>query len=129
MKILYSALSARISRNNQIKNNFEYGANPKIAAPVVFHHTGVCITSGTVIEPGVHLYRNITFGVKNGGAPHVKRNAKIGSHSVILGKITVGEKAIIAPGSVVVNDVPDFKVAAGVPARVIGDVTDDNYAF
>jgi serine O-acetyltransferase len=35
----------------------------------------------------------------------------------------------VAPGSVVLIDVPPGKVAAGVPARIIADVTDDNYSF
>jgi serine O-acetyltransferase len=35
----------------------------------------------------------------------------------------------VAPGSVVVNDVPDGKIVGGVPAKVIGDVTEENYYF
>lgn len=126
-KRLYSYISAYLRQKNQIFNNFEHGANPKIAAGVVFHHTGVCITSDTIIESGVHIYRNTTFGGKKGGAPYIKKNAKIASHSIVLGQITIGEKAIVAPGAVVVKDVPDYKIAAGVPAKIIGDVTDENY--
>ncbi len=82
-----------------------------------------------MIESGVHIYRNVTFGAKDGFAPHIKKEAKIGSHSVVLGRVTVGEKAIVAPGAVVVKDVPPGKIAAGVPARIIGDVTDERYNF
>ena len=96
---------------------------------VVFHHTGVCITSDTIIEEGVHLYRNITFGAKNGKAPHIKKYAKIASHSIVLGGVTIGERSIVAPGSVVVKDVPNGKIVGGIPAKVIGDVTEDNYHF
>lgn len=129
LRIVYSLLSSYIRRKNVIKNNFEHGANPKISPGVVFHHTGVCITSNTVIESGVHIYRNTTFGAKNGKAPYIKKNAKIASHAIVLGGVTVGEKAIVAPGAVVVKDVPDFKIVAGVPAKIIGDVTEKNYQF
>ncbi len=117
-----------LMRRNQSHNNFEHGLNPKIAAGVVFHHTGVCITSDTVIEKGVQMYRNVTFGSKNGKAPHIMANAKIASHSIVLG-VVVGEGAIVAPGAVVVKDVPAGKIVAGVPAKIIADVTDENYRF
>ncbi len=122
-------LSVMLRRANVIVNQFEHGANPQIAAGVVFHHTGVCITSDTMIESGVHIYRNVTLGIKDGGAPYIKQGAKISSHSIVLGNVVVGEKAIVAPGAVVVKDVPARKVAAGVPSRIIGDVTDSNFQF
>lgn len=125
----YGLLSHISGRMNEVFNNFEHGVNPQIAAGVVFHHTCVCITSDTVIETGVHIYRNVTFGAKNGCSPYIKRNAKIASHSIIIGKVVIGEKAIVAPGAVVVKDVPSHKIAAGVPAAIIGDVTDVNYQF
>jgi serine acetyltransferase len=129
IKTIYLRLSHYIRQKNVIKNNFEHGANPKIAPGVVFHHTGVCITSNTVIESGVHLYRNTTFGAKHGAAPHIKKNAKIASHTIVLGGVTVGENAIVAPGAVVVKDVPAYKIVTGVPAKVSGNVTNENYQF
>ena len=39
------------------------------------------------------------------------------------------KKAIVAPGSVVVHDVPDKKIVSGIPAKVIGDVNEKNYNF
>ena len=39
--------------------------------------------------------------------------------SIILTGVTIGEGAVIGPGSVVVNDIPAWSVAVGNPARVI----------
>ncbi|MEA2099524.1 MAG: hypothetical protein U9P72_05265 [Campylobacterota bacterium] len=129
-KIFYTILSNYYGRKNQTLNNFEVSkATCYIMGGVVFHHTGVCITSDTILEEGVHIYRNVTFGAKHGKAPHVKKFAKIASHSIVLGGVTIGERSIVAPGSVVVKDVPDGKIVAGIPAKVIMDVTDDNYQF
>ena len=53
---------------------------------------------------------------------HIKRAASIGSNATIMGGITIGEQALIGAGAVVLHDVPDYAVVAGVPAKVIGDV-------
>ncbi len=54
----------------------------------------------------------------------VKRRAGIGSNATILAGISIGESAMIGAGAVVRDDVPDFAIVAGVPARVVGDVRD-----
>jgi UDP-2-acetamido-3-amino-2,3-dideoxy-glucuronate N-acetyltransferase len=52
----------------------------------------------------------------------VRRRASIGSNATILPGITIGEGAMIGAGAVVTRDVPDYAVAVGVPARIVGDV-------
>jgi acetyltransferase-like isoleucine patch superfamily enzyme len=49
----------------------------------------------------------------------VRRGASLGSGSVILCNITIGENAIVGAGSVVTKDVPANAIVAGTPARVI----------
>lgn len=51
----------------------------------------------------------------------VKRGASIGSNATILPGIIIGEKALIGAGAVVTRNVPDYAIAVGVPAQVIGD--------
>src|SRR5215831_9277654 len=48
----------------------------------------------------------------------VKRGASIGSGAVILGGVTIGEGALIGAGAVVTSDIPDHKIAKGIPARL-----------
>ena len=43
----------------------------------------------------------------------------IGSHSLLLGGIRIGDGAVIAAGAVVTHDVPDYAVVGGVPAKII----------
>lgn len=38
---------------------------------------------------------------------------------IIVGGVTVGDGAVIAAGSIVTKDVPNFAVVAGVPAKVV----------
>src|SRR5438128_11670757 len=53
----------------------------------------------------------------------ISKGASIGSGSVILSNITIGENAIVGAGSVVTKDVPANAIVAGNPARLIRYVT------
>ncbi len=43
----------------------------------------------------------------------------IGANAVITAGVTIGKHAVVAAGSVVTKDVPDFSIAAGNPARIL----------
>ena len=49
----------------------------------------------------------------------VRTGASIGARAVCVAPVTVGQWAMVAAGSVVTRDVPDFALVAGVPARRI----------
>jgi len=53
----------------------------------------------------------------------VERGASIGSGAVILGGVRVGSGALVGAGAVVVRDVAPGTTVAGVPARVLKDVS------
>jgi acetyltransferase-like isoleucine patch superfamily enzyme len=48
-----------------------------------------------------------------------RTGASIGARSVCVAPVTIGRWAMVAAGSVVTRDVPDFALVAGVPARQI----------
>ena len=50
----------------------------------------------------------------------VRRGASIGARAVCVAPLTIGEWALVAAGSVVIRDVPDFALVAGVPAIRVG---------
>ncbi|UCE12257.1 MAG: acyltransferase [Candidatus Heimdallarchaeota archaeon] len=52
----------------------------------------------------------------------IKRGAWIGSGAIILPGVTIGRGSIVAAGAVVNRTIPDFKIAAGNPARVISNL-------
>lgn len=49
----------------------------------------------------------------------VRQGAAIGARSVCVAPVTIGHWAMVAAGSVVTKDVPDYALVAGVPARRI----------
>ncbi len=50
----------------------------------------------------------------------LKRGAFVGVNSVIMPGVTIGNCALVKPGSVVVADVPDFCIVQGNPAKQVG---------
>jgi serine O-acetyltransferase len=129
LRPVFSIAADVFIRRNRTLNGFEHAKTALVEAGVVFHHLSLVITEGAYVETGVHFYRSVTLGVKNGKSPHICENAKICSHSVVIGGVRVGRRAIVAPGAVVIDDVPDGMVAAGVPARIVGPASDENYDF
>ncbi|AOS61202.1 acyltransferase family protein [Actinoalloteichus hymeniacidonis] len=55
-------------------------------------------------------------------APQFDTGAKIGSGSIVLAGIRVGEQALIGSGSLLTRDIPPGALAYGHPARVHGEV-------
>lgn len=43
----------------------------------------------------------------------------IATRSTILKGVTIGKGSVVATGSIVTRDVPDYSVVAGIPAKVI----------
>lgn len=55
----------------------------------------------------------------------IDKRAWIGSHTIILHSVHIGEGAVVAAGAVVTHDVPPFAIVAGIPAKKIGERTHD----
>ncbi|MCS3430471.1 galactoside O-acetyltransferase [Klebsiella sp. BIGb0407] len=59
----------------------------------------------------------------------IENNVWIGSQVVINPGVTIGENSVIGAGSVVTKNVPPNVVAAGVPCKVIRDITDKDKEY
>ena len=55
-------------------------------------------------------------------ATRLRQGCSIGANATVLCGLTVGRWALVAAGSVVTRDVPDFALVVGNPARVRGHV-------
>ncbi len=86
--------------------------------------TNVSISEGTLVLTLEHDPNSPTFTQR--GAPVVIRDrAFLGTRSVVLPGITIGEGAVVAAGAIVTHDVTPYSMVAGVPARPIGERSRD----
>ena len=83
----------------------------------IVHSVGIVLHQNTVIGKRCLIYQNVTIGNANG--PKIGDDVIIGSNAVVLGDITVGDRAKIGAGAVVVKDVPEGVTVVGVPAKII----------
>ena len=56
----------------------------------------------------------------------IKDGAHLGIGCIIMPGVTIGKGAVIGAGAVVLKDIPDYCVAAGIPAKVIKDLSKAN---
>lgn len=120
----------RIHRNVFVDKNVEIGNLVKI-------QNNNSIYEGVTLEDGVFIGTNVSFindryprsilrdGRQVGPGDwklektRVCYGASIGAGAVIMCGVTIGKWAMVAAGSVVLEDVPDGCMVAGNPARII----------
>lgn len=95
---------------------------------VIKHPVGVVIGGGCSIGRNFTVLQGVTLGEKyssedNHEYPIVGDNVTVCAGSMILGKVHVGDNAVIGANSVVLWDVPPDCVVAGIPARIIRKLT------
>lgn len=118
----------------EIQKNATIGERCKISS-----HTFIC--EGVTIEDEVFVGHGVVFindriprATANGALQTesdwtvretlVKTGASIGSGAVIMCDLTIGERAVVGAGAVVVKDVPADAIVVGNPSRVLRSTVD-----
>lgn len=121
---------AKIGKNCSLGQNVNIGNNVKIG-------NGVRIQNNVSVYEGVELEDNVFCGPScvftNVTTPRahfpvhgvytktlIKEGASLGANCTVVCGHTVGKCALIGSGAVVANDVKDFALMVGVPAKQIG---------
>lgn len=58
------------------------------------------------------------------GKIDIRDNVFVGYGAIVMPGVTIGPNAIVAAGAVVARDVPPGSIVGGIPAKVIGSVTE-----
>jgi acetyltransferase-like isoleucine patch superfamily enzyme len=104
----------------QSANQLKMGKKTDIGA-FTYINAKYGVEIGDNVEIGSHcsIYSVSTIDNKQGKII-IHKNAKIGSHSIIMPGVTIGENALIGAFSFVNKDIPANVIAFGVPARIKG---------
>ena len=102
----------------QYKKNFKLGKKTDIGQ-FTYINASYGVTIEDYVQIGSHcsIYSNSTIDNKHGPVL-LKKNGKIGTHSVVMPGVTVGENTIVGAFSFVRESLPDNVVAFGVPAKI-----------
>jgi len=109
----------------------EIGANVGISGAVIYASERITIEQYVLLGVGACVYdsdfhpidwqarRANDMAQVNTAPVRICQDAWIGAHATVLKGVTIGERSIIAAGSVVTSDVPADCIFGGVPARLI----------
>jgi len=103
----------------KFKNKLKLGYKTDIGAFTYINaKNGVIIEDFVQVGSHCSIYSVSTIDEKEGEVI-LKKNCKIGSHSVIMPGVTIGENSVIGAFSFINKNIPSNVVACGVPVKVI----------
>ncbi len=109
----------------QHKDKLELGYKTDIGAFTYINaKNGVVIEDCVQIGSHCSIYSVSTIDDKDGKVI-LKRNCRIGSHSVIMPDVTIGENSIIGAFTFVNRNIPANVIAFGIPVEIIKNVKKD----
>jgi acetyltransferase-like isoleucine patch superfamily enzyme len=90
--------------------NIKVGKNVQIAPRCAFYpyDHGISLEKSMMEQP-----------IVSKGGIKVKEGALLGYGVIVLDGVTIGEGAVVGAGSVVKDDIPDYAISAGIPAKII----------
>lgn len=126
-----------ISRIIQKHYTYKYGIdityNTRIGPG--FH---ICHINGIGVSPGAKIGSNCTISQlvvigranrgKRMGYPTIGDNVYFGPGAKIVGNLSIGNNVAVGANCVIIDDIPDDAVVAGIPGKVISSGGSEGYA-
>ncbi len=115
---------------------FKYGFDISPATEIgpglyIGHFGGVVVSPYAVLGSNVNVAQGVTIGATSRGprkgAPTLEDRVWVGANAIIVGKITIGSDALIAPGAYVNFDVPSKAIVLGNPGKVVSNRGSEGY--
>jgi serine O-acetyltransferase len=95
------------------------------------HFGGVVISPHAILGSNINIAQGVTIGATSRGprtgAPTLEDRVWVGANAIIVGKVTIGREALIAPGAYVNFDVPPEAVILGNPGQIVSNTGSRGY--
>ena len=123
-----SNFSVKMQRSRGVKIGKNCHINPYVLIDLIYPkmvEIGDNVTLGSHSMIFAHSNPSANLFLKQGDYPRkvskvvIKSGAVIYPGAIVIAGVTVGENSIISPRSVVTQDIPDYCIAVGNPARVV----------
>jgi len=115
--------TAFVADNVKISGGSQILAHASVCVEAIIGR-GCIINTGAIVDHECHLEDGVHIcpGAHLAGCVNVGRYSTIGTGAVILPRTNIGEGVIVGAGAVVLEDVPQYTVVVGNPARVLRKV-------
>lgn len=145
-EIIINKLFGKVGKNCWIESPFncDYGYNITVGDNF-YTNTNCCILdcakitigNNVWIGPNVGIYtpnhafdsKERTHGYEKSLPIEIGDNVWIGGGVTIIGGVKIGQNSIIGAGSVVTKNIPSGVIAAGNPAKIIREITENDKIF
>ena len=126
-----SNFSVKMQRSRGVKIGKNCHINPYGLIDLIYPkmvEIGDNVTLGSHSMIFAHSNPSANLFLKQGDYPRkvskvvIKSGAVIYPGAIVIAGVTVGENSIISPRSVVTQDIPDYCIAVGNPARVVKEI-------
>ena len=124
----HSGFAIKMQKLRGVKIGKNCHFNPYVLIDLIYPELisiGDNVTLGSYSMLFAHSNPTANLFLKKGEYPrkvakiNIKSGAVINPGAIITSGVTIGENSIISPGSVVTQDVPDYCVVVGNPARIV----------
>lgn len=122
LRKIFSLLYKIAFKFTQIITGIELPCEVEIGHNFVIDHFGGIVISGySKFGNNCRIRNGVVVGLRRVDqpcAPVIGNNVDIGAGAKVLGPIKIGDDVVIGANAVVIHDVPDHCIAAGVPAVI-----------
>lgn len=106
-------------RNLAFETGFQIDPGSFGKGLMIYHYGSIVVNGNARIGDYATIYPGVVIGAKSNGFPRLGHHCFIGAGAKVLGGVIIGNNVTIAPNAVVVKDVPDNAIVAGIPAKII----------
>ena len=122
LRKIFSLLYKIAFKFTQVITGIELPCEVEIGHNFVIDHFGGIVISGySKFGNNCRIRNGVVVGLRRVDqpcAPVIGNNVDIGAGAKLLGPIRIGDDVVIGANAVVIHDVPDHCIAAGVPAVI-----------